>query len=68
LRDAERTIEIPADFAALLKSDPESAKREVLRVRNEFVQAFRDRLVCGAFERDNERPRYLLYREVNLHI
>jgi predicted GNAT superfamily acetyltransferase len=68
LGDAERTIEIPADFAALLKSDPESAKREVLRVRNEFVQAFRDRLVCGAFERDSERPRYLLYREVNPQI
>jgi predicted GNAT superfamily acetyltransferase len=68
LEDAERTIEIPADFAALLKSDPESAKREVLRVRNEFVQALRDGLVCRAFERDDERPRYLLYREGNPQI
>jgi predicted GNAT superfamily acetyltransferase len=63
LGDAERTIEIPADFASLLKSDPESAKREVVRVREEFLQALHDGLVCRAFERDTERPKYLLYRE-----
>ena len=56
-----RTIEIPADFATLLNSDPETAKREIVRVREEFLQAFRDNLVCRAFQRDDERPRYLLY-------
>jgi predicted GNAT superfamily acetyltransferase len=61
--DAEHEIAIPAEFSALLKSDPEKAKREVLRVRNEFLQAFRDGLVCRAFQRDHERPRYLFYRE-----
>jgi len=61
--DAERAIEIPADFSALLKSDPESAKREVLRVRNEFEQAFRDGLVCRAFQSDREHPKYLFFRE-----
>ena len=60
--DAERKIEIPADFSSVLKSDPESAKREMLRVRNEFVQAFRDGLVCRAFQRDREGPKYLLYQ------
>src|ERR1043165_3057079 len=35
LGKAERAIEIPADFSSLLKRDPESAKREVVRVRNE---------------------------------
>lgn len=55
------TIEIPGDFSALLKSDPEFAKREILRVRAEFLQAFNDGLVCRAFERDETRPRYLLY-------
>jgi len=58
---AERTVEIPADFPALLKSDPESAKREVQRVRNEFVQTLSEGFVCRAFDRHSERPRYLFY-------
>jgi predicted GNAT superfamily acetyltransferase len=61
--DAERKVEIPADFSSLLKSDPETAKSEVLRVRNEFVEALREGLVCRAFESDREHPKYLLYRE-----
>src|SRR6266481_4892832 len=36
LGEPEHAIEIPADFGALLKSDPNVAKREVLRVREEF--------------------------------
>lgn len=59
----EVTIEIPNDFSALLKSDPSAAKGEALRVREEFVRAFSAGLVCRAFERDERRPRYLLYRE-----
>ena len=61
-RDPERAIEIPADFGALLKSDPDAAKREVLRVREEFLQALSDGLVCRAFERNDEQPRYLFFR------
>jgi predicted GNAT superfamily acetyltransferase len=60
--DPEREIEIPADFGALLKSDPDAAKREVLRVREEFLQALSDGLVCRAFERNDEQPRYLFFR------
>ena len=60
---AEHSIEIPADFSTLLKQDPSSGKREVLRVREEFLQALSDGFVCRAFERDSERPRYLFYRE-----
>ena len=60
---AEHSIEIPADFSTLLKQDPSSAKREVLRVREEFLQALSDGFVCRAFERESERPRYLFYRE-----
>jgi len=63
LGDAVRAIEIPADFSALLKSDPASAKREVLRVRNEFVQILSEGFVCRAFARDDERPKYLFYRQ-----
>ena len=62
LPDAEATIDIPADFSALLKSDPASGKREMLRVRSEFLNALNNGLVCRAFERDANRPRYLLYQ------
>ncbi|HXI62772.1 MAG TPA: GNAT family N-acetyltransferase [Pyrinomonadaceae bacterium] len=63
LGDPERAIEIPADFGALLKSDPDAAKREVLRVRQEFVQTLNDGFVCRAFDRESSRPRYLFYRD-----
>lgn len=63
LGNPERTIEIPADFASLFKNDPAAAKSEALRVRAEFLAALKDSLVCRAFERDEERPRYLFYRQ-----
>ncbi|HEX8774326.1 MAG TPA: GNAT family N-acetyltransferase [Pyrinomonadaceae bacterium] len=56
-----RTIEIPPDWRALLQSDGEAARREQLRVREEFLSAFDAGLVCAAFRRDAARPRYLLY-------
>ena len=61
--EPDRTIGIPADYSALLKSDPEAGKLEALRVREEFVKALGDGLVCRAFERDAVRPRYLFYRD-----
>src|SRR2546423_935616 len=63
LGEPERAIEIPADFSSLLKSDPEAAKREVLRVRQEFVKNLSANFVCRAFDRDSSRPRYLFYRD-----
>ena len=63
VRDPERAIEIPADFGALLKSDPVAAKREVLRVRQEFVETLSEGFVCRAFDRESSRPRYLFYRQ-----
>lgn len=61
LGEPQRTIEIPADFSALLKADPQFAKREIMRVREEFLQAFSDGFVCRAFERHEQCPRYLFY-------
>ena len=58
-----RTIEIPADYSLLLRSDPAAGKREQMRVREEFLKALGDGLVCRAFERDAARPRYLFYKE-----
>jgi predicted GNAT superfamily acetyltransferase len=61
--EPERTIEIPADYSGLLRSDPAAGKLEALRVREEFVKALGDGLVCRAFERGAARPRYLFYRD-----
>jgi predicted GNAT superfamily acetyltransferase len=56
-------IEISNDFAAILQADPAAARAEALRIRQEFLRAFAAGLVCRAFERDEKRPKYLLYRE-----
>lgn len=59
-----RTIEIPPDWMALLKRDAATARREQLRVRKEFTDAFDSGLVCAGFERDSQHPRYLLYENI----
>lgn len=56
-------IAIPADWQALIAGDPAGARREQLRVRAEFEQAFASGLVCAGFRRDSLRPRYLLYQK-----
>jgi predicted GNAT superfamily acetyltransferase len=63
LPEPDEVIEIPADFSALLKSDPATAKREQLRVREEFLTVLRAGLVCRAFDRNADPPKYLFYRE-----
>ena len=59
----DATIEIPDEFPALLKSDPDTAKREQLRVREEFLALLGAGLVCRAFDRKATRPQYLFYRD-----
>jgi predicted GNAT superfamily acetyltransferase len=61
LGPAAQAIEIPPDWYALIQGDPIRARREQLRVRLEFEEAFRRGLICAAFERHAEHPRYLLY-------
>jgi predicted GNAT superfamily acetyltransferase len=63
--EADDVIEISNDFGGLLKSDPAAAKAEALRIREEFLRAFAAGLVCRAFQRDESRPKYLLFREDN---
>ena len=58
----DETIEIPADFPALLKSDPDTAKHEQLRVRKEFLALLGTGLVCRSFDRNAAQPKYLFYR------
>jgi predicted GNAT superfamily acetyltransferase len=58
---AVREIYISNDWSTLLKSDPQKAVDEQTRVKAEFQQAFSEGLVCRSFERDEDRPRYLLF-------
>jgi predicted GNAT superfamily acetyltransferase len=54
-------IEIPPDWPAMINAGAARARREQLRVRAEFEEAFAAGLICAGFERDPERPRYLLF-------
>jgi predicted GNAT superfamily acetyltransferase len=58
------SIEIPPDWSALVRQDATRARREQLRVRAEFEEAFAAGLVCAGFKRDEAHPRYLLYKTV----
>jgi predicted GNAT superfamily acetyltransferase len=55
------TIEIPADWNVLVKRDVSRARAEQARVREEFQQAFADKLTCAGFERGEESSRYVLF-------
>jgi predicted GNAT superfamily acetyltransferase len=58
--DAE--IEIPNDWYALVKAEPEAAIREQTRIKDEFQAAFADGMIGRGFERGDEHPKYLLYK------
>jgi hypothetical protein len=54
-------ILIAADWNELVKSDPNAALAEQLRVRAEFRSAFAEKLMGRGFVRNAESPSYLLY-------
>jgi predicted GNAT superfamily acetyltransferase len=58
------TIEIPADWSALIRNETREARREQLRVRAQFEEAFAAGLICKSFKRDDAHPCYLLYKSV----
>ena len=55
------TVAIPNEWNALVKRDPERARAEQARVREEFKKAFAEGLICAGFERGEEQSRYLLF-------
>ena len=64
LGEPAAAVVIPPDWTALMREEIETARRELVRVRTEFQQAFAAGLVCAGFERDRERPRYLFYESI----
>jgi predicted GNAT superfamily acetyltransferase len=59
------TVAIPADWSAIVKRDPQRARDEQARVREEFQRAFAERLVCAGFERGDEESRYVFFQVNN---
>lgn len=62
-RSPTANIQIMNDWLGLVASDPEKAKAEQLRIREEFKTAFGFGMVCRGFYRDHERPAFLLYKD-----
>ncbi|HYK21861.1 MAG TPA: GNAT family N-acetyltransferase, partial [Pyrinomonadaceae bacterium] len=60
------TVEIPADWNALVKRDASRARDEAARVRAEFKKAFQQQLICAALERGGEQSRYLFFERNQL--
>lgn len=56
-----KTIEISNDWNEIVKKNPASAIAEQRRIKDEFQKAFAENLICRSFQRDREKPHYLLY-------
>ena len=61
--EVARTIEIPNDWNALVKSNPREAIATQTRIKNEFQAALAEGLIAKGFERSETNPRFLLYKE-----
>ncbi len=62
-RKLARTIEIPNDWNALVKSNPQAAIDEQTRIKTEFQAAFAENLTGRSFERSETHPKFLLFEE-----
>ena len=61
------TVAIPSQWPALVKQDPQRARAEQARVREEFQKSFAEKLICAGFEKGDEYARYLLVKATDLH-
>ena len=57
------TVAIPAQWSALVKTEPQRALEEQARVRAEFKKALAQGLICAGLERGEEQSRYLLFEK-----
>jgi predicted GNAT superfamily acetyltransferase len=62
-RSPTANIQIMSDWLGLVASDPEKAKAEQHRIREEFKTAFGFGMVCRGFYRDDAQPAFLLYKD-----
>ena len=58
-----KSILIPTDWNNLVETNLQKAIAEQARVKGEFQKALAEKLICRKFERDEQNPKYLLYRE-----
>lgn len=56
-------IQIMNDWLELVAAEPERARTEQMRIREEFATAFGYGMVARGFYRDDADPAFLLYRE-----
>ena len=61
-RIPEVEIEIVNDWNSLVESDPQAGLDLQLRVREQFEAAIARGLVAGGFVRDENQPRYLMFK------
>lgn len=57
-----KQVEVPNDWNALVKNDPEKAIEVQARMKREFESAFAEGLIARSFERSETNPKYLLYK------
>lgn len=62
-RTADAEIVIPPNWQEIVATDPESAKRELARIRTEFQTAFSAGLFGRGFSRSETEPKYILYMD-----
>jgi predicted GNAT superfamily acetyltransferase len=60
---ASLEISVTPDWSSLVAADATAAIAEQARLRDEFEAAFAAGMIARGFARDNENPRYLLYRK-----
>ena len=62
-QDPSVEIAVTPDWSNLVAADPDAAIAEQVRLREEFEAAFGAGMIARGFVRDDETPRYLLYRK-----
>lgn len=62
-REPDLSVKIPLDWNELVDNEPEKAIAEQLRIRAEFENAFARGMTGRAFLRDEQEPRYLLFKD-----
>ena len=58
-----KTIEIPNHWNELVKTNPQKAIDEQMRIKEEFQNAFAENLFAGGFEKSETNPKFLLFKK-----